>query len=184
VETTRVVSAKISGGAGAMIKSYRSAAPSVHPSVFIADGAQIIGDVMIGKDSSVWFNAVLRGDINAIRIGEGTNIQDGCILHVRHEFPLIVGSHVTMGHGVIAHACTIHDHVLLGMGAIILDNAVVNPYTLVAAGSLVKNNEIIPEGVLVAGVPARIIRRLTPEERTSIEDSARGYIGYARSYQS
>jgi len=166
-----------------MIREYGTKKPAIDPSVFIADGVQIIGDVVIGKDSSVWFNSVVRGDVNYIRIGEGTNIQDGCILHVRHEYPLLIGSGVTMGHGVIAHACSIRDHVLLGMGAIILDNAVVNSYTLVAAGSLVRNNDTIPEGVLVAGVPARIIRDLTPEERTAIEGSAKGYISYARSYQ-
>lgn len=167
-----------------MILPFEGKIPEVHPTVFQAPGTYIIGDVVIGKDSSIWFNAVVRGDVNYIRIGEETNIQDGSLLHVRSEYPLIIGSHVTLGHGVIAHACTIEDYALIGMGATILDNAKVNSYTLVAAGSVVKNNDIIPEGVLVAGVPAKIIRDLTAAERASIEESAKHYVQYAQSFKS
>lgn len=167
-----------------MIHSFKGIMPVIHPSVFYAGSAEIIGDVTIGKNSSVWFHAVIRGDVNYIRIGEGTNIQDGCILHVRHDdYPLIIGSYVTLGHGVIAHACTVHDYCLIGMGAIILDNATVNSYTLVAAGSVVRQNEVIPEGVLVAGVPAKVVRNLLDTERRMIDESARGYIDYAKLYK-
>ncbi|HMD13143.1 MAG TPA: gamma carbonic anhydrase family protein [Bacteroidota bacterium] len=167
-----------------MILPFEGKIPTVNPTVFQAPGTFIIGDVVIGKNSSIWYNAVIRGDVNYIRIGEATNIQDGSLLHVRAEYPLIIGSHVTLGHGVIAHACTIDDYSLIGMGATILDNAKVNSYTLVAAGSVVKNNAIIPEGVLVAGVPAKIIRELTAAERASIEESAKHYVQYAQSYKS
>ena len=112
------------------ILPYAGVTPKLHPSVFIAEGAHIIGDVEIEKDSSVWFNAVVRGDVNYIRIGERTNIQDASVLHVTHErYPLIIGSNVTVGHGAVVHAATVHDFSLIGMGAIILDNARVGPYS-------------------------------------------------------
>lgn len=167
-----------------MLIPYKNISPNVHPSVFIAEGAKIIGDVVIGKDSSIWFNAVVRGDVNYIRIGENTNIQDGCLLHVRNnKFPLIIGSNVTFGHGVIAHACTIENFCLLGMGVIVLDNARIGSYSLIAAGTVVKEHQIIPEGMLVAGVPAKVIRTLTDEEKHSLEQSAETYIHYVRSYR-
>jgi carbonic anhydrase/acetyltransferase-like protein (isoleucine patch superfamily) len=166
-----------------MLHSVGGKHPELHPSSYCSASAEIIGDVILGANSSVWFRSVLRGDINAIRIGEGTNIQDGCILHVRTESPLTIGSRCTLGHGVIAHACTIDDHCLIGMGAIVLDNARVNPYTLVAAGSVVRQGDVLPEGVLVAGVPAKVIRPLTAEERIMIDESARNYIAYATMYR-
>ncbi|MBI3765000.1 MAG: gamma carbonic anhydrase family protein [Ignavibacteriales bacterium] len=155
-----------------MIHAYRGIRPTIHPSVFLVDSAEVIGDVVIEKDASVWYNSVIRGDVNFIRIGERTNVQDGCLLHVRHkEFPLTIGSNVTLGHGVIVHGCTIKDFCLIGMGAIVLDNAQINSYTLVAAGAVVRNDAIIPEGVLVAGVPAKVVRALSPKERVTIEES-------------
>lgn len=167
-----------------MLHSFGGIRPVLGEGVFIVESAQIIGDVRIGRDSSIWFNAVVRGDVNYIRIGERTNIQDGGLLHVRHgTSPLLIGSDVTLGHGVIAHGCTIRDHCLIGMGAIILDNAEINSYTLVAAGAVVRNNTIVPEGVLMAGVPAKVIRDLTTSERTMIEESAVHYVGYAKLYQ-
>jgi carbonic anhydrase/acetyltransferase-like protein (isoleucine patch superfamily) len=157
--------------------------PELHPTSYCSASAEIIGDVHLEANTSVWFRAVLRGDINAIRIGEGTNIQDGSILHVRSEAPLIIGKRCTLGHGVIAHACTIDDHCLIGMGAIVLDNARVNSYTLVAAGSVVRQGDVLPQGVLAAGAPAKVVRSLTDEERTMIEESARQYIAYATMYR-
>ena len=146
--------------------------------------AEIIGDVVVGKDSSIWYNAVIRGDVNYIRIGERTNIQDGCLLHVRYKkYPLLIGSNITVGHGAILHACTIKDYCLIGMGAIILDNAQINSYTLIAAGTVVLNNTVIPEGVLVAGVPGKVMRDLSAAERTMIEESAQNYVDYVRTYQ-
>jgi carbonic anhydrase/acetyltransferase-like protein (isoleucine patch superfamily) len=167
-----------------MIHTYRGITPALHPTVFHVDSAEIIGNVHIGKDSSVWYNAVIRGDVHYIRIGERTNIQDGCMLHVRHQTsPLNIGSNVTLGHGAIVHGCSIHDTCLIGMGAIILDNARINSYTLVAAGAVVRNDTEFPEGVLVAGVPARVVRELSEKERTMIEDSARHYIEYVKTYR-
>ena len=166
------------------IVAYRGIVPKIHSTVFVADGAHIIGDVEIGELSSVWYNVVVRGDVNRIRIGERTNIQDNAVLHVAHDdYPLIVGSNITIGHGVVLHAATIRDQCLLGMGAIILDNAFVGPYALVAAGSVVLANTVIPEGTLAAGVPAKVIRLLTDAERQSIVQSALNYVEYARSYR-
>ncbi|MCX6135529.1 MAG: gamma carbonic anhydrase family protein [Ignavibacteriales bacterium] len=167
-----------------MIIPYRGITPRIHPSVFIAEGAQIIGDVEIGAGSSVWFNTVIRGDVHYIRIGERTNIQDNCVLHVTHDtYPLIVGSDVTVGHGAILHAATIKDRCLIGMGAKVLDDATVGPYALVAAGSLVLEHFEVPEGALVAGVPARVKRMLTEEERAGIVQSAHNYVDYVKSYR-
>lgn len=168
-----------------MIIPYRGISPKIHDSVFIADGAHIIGDVEIGRESSVWFNTVIRGDVNYIRIGERTNVQDGCVLHVTHEkYPLRIGSNVTIGHGAIVHAATIHDYCLIGMGAKILDNAKVGPFALVAAGSLVREDFVVPEGTLVAGIPACVKRPLTREERQQIEQSAQNYVEYVKTYRS
>ncbi|MEN3038451.1 MAG: gamma carbonic anhydrase family protein [Candidatus Kryptonium sp.] len=158
--------------------------PQIDESVFIAEGAVIIGDVIIEKDSNIWFNAVIRGDVNYIRIGERTNIQDGCILHVTTEkFPLIIGNDVTVGHGAILHGAIIRDKCLIGMGAIVLDGAEVKPYSFVAAGSLVKQGFVVPEGTLVAGVPAKVVRELTEGERKAIEESALRYVELSREYK-
>jgi carbonic anhydrase/acetyltransferase-like protein (isoleucine patch superfamily) len=166
-----------------VIISFRGISPKIHESVFIAEGAQIIGDVEIGKHNSVWFNTVVRGDVNYIRIGERTNVQDNCVLHVAHEkYPLTVGSHVTIGHGAILHAARIHDYCLIRMGATVLDHAKIGPYAIIAAGSLVPQHLEVPEGVLVAGVPARLKRGITGEERRQIEQSAQNYVDYIRAY--
>ncbi len=156
--------------------------PVIHPSAFVAEGACLIGDVRLGKDVSVWFNAVLRGDINSIRVGDRTNIQDGAVLHVTHDLPVIIGPDVTVGHHAVVHACTLEECSLIGMNAVVLDNARVGPYAIVAAGAVVRENFVVPEGVLVAGVPARIVRALTGEERTQLKASASDYVRYARSY--
>ena len=167
-----------------MIIPYRGITPKIHPSVFIAEGAQIIGDVEIGAESSVWFNTVIRGDVHYIRIGERTNIQDNCVLHVTHNtYPLVIGSDVTVGHGAILHAATIKDRCLIGMGAKVLDDATVGSYSFVAAGSLVLEHFEVPEGALVAGVPARVKRMLSEEERQQIVQSAQNYVGYVKTYR-
>lgn len=165
------------------IITYQGITPRIHPSVFIAPGARIIGDVELGKGSSVWFNAVIRGDVNRIRVGENVNVQDLCILHVTHKkYSLTIGSNVTIGHGAILHGCTISDAVLIGMGAIVLDAAVIGKNSLIAAGSVVREGMNVPEGVLVAGVPARVVRDLRDDERAQLEQSAMNYIQYVRSY--
>lgn len=167
-----------------MIIKYRNTLPIIDPSVYIAPGAHCIGDVTIGKDSSVWFNAVVRGDVNAIAIGERTNIQDASVLHVSHDTgALRIGNDVTIGHGAVLHGCTLADLCLIGIGAIVLDNARINSYTLVAAGAMVRTGAVFPEGVLVAGVPAKIVREVTSEERELIKQSAIWYVGYAREYR-
>ncbi len=166
-----------------MILAYGNAAPVIDPSVFIAPGAHVIGDVVIGRESSVWFNAVVRGDVHTVRIGERTNVQDGAVLHVTHETgPLHIGRDVTIGHRAIVHGCAIADFCLIGMGAIVLDNATINSDTFVAAGAVVRMGMNVPEGVLLAGVPARVMRELTPAEKDSIRRSAELYAGYARKY--
>lgn len=167
-----------------MILPYKGIYPKIDESVFICEGAQIIGDVVLEKNVSVWFNAVIRGDVNYIRVGERTNIQDGCILHVTHDiYPLVIGKDVTIGHGVILHGCNVKDMVLLGMGAILLDNCTINSNSIVAAGTLVKENFIVPEGTLVAGVPGRVIRKLRPEEIQNIGQGSVNYLNYVENYR-
>lgn len=166
-----------------MIHSYKGKSPQIDKSVKVMHGVQIIGDVVIGKNSSVWFNCVVRGDVNYIRIGEYTNIQDGSILHVNHiDYFLQVGSYVTAGHNCILHGCVIGDNVLIGMGAILLDNCKIGSNSLIAAGTVVKENFVVPEGVLVAGVPGKIIRTLTEKEIEDIKQSALNYVEYAKEY--
>jgi carbonic anhydrase/acetyltransferase-like protein (isoleucine patch superfamily) len=167
-----------------VIHAYRGTSPKLHETVYLCASAEIIGDVEIGRDASVWFNAVIRGDVNFIRIGERTNIQDGCLLHVRHgKFPLRVGNNVTVGHGAILHGCTIGDNTLIGMGAIVLDNARINSYTLLAAGSVVRPETELPEGIMAAGVPARVVRDLSQGERRMLEESAQHYVDYVKTYR-
>lgn len=163
---------------------FKGKLPELHPSVFVAEGAMIVGDVTIGKDSSVWFNAVVRGDVHYIRIGERTNVQDNAVIHVTNRrFPTVIGSDVTIGHSAVVHACTINDYCLIGMGAVVLDDAKVGPYALVAAGAVVPMGMTVPEGVLVAGVPARIVRPLTEDERDYLRRSAQNYVGYVAEYR-
>ncbi len=159
---------------------YRRSIPMVHPSVFLADGSRIIGDVVLSEMVSVWYNAVVRGDVHSVRIGRGTNIQDNCVIHVSHDTePALVGADVTVGHGAIVHSCTIEDRCLIGMGATVLDRAIVRSESMVAAGALVPPRFEVPSGVLVGGVPAKVMRELTAEERASFADSAANYREYA-----
>lgn len=159
---------------------YEGMLPQISENVFLAPGVKIIGSVEIGKDSSIWYNTVIRGDVHYIKIGEETNIQDCCMLHVTNgKYPLNIGSSVTVGHSVSLHGCTLEDLCFIGIGAIILDGAVVKKNSMVAAGALVKQNFTVPEGKLVAGVPARIIRDLTEEELADFDASANRYKKYA-----
>ena len=160
---------------------YKGVYPRIGENVFLASGVKIIGDVEIGNSSTVWYNSVIRGDVHYIKIGERTNIQDCSMLHVTNgKFPLNIGNKVTIGHSVSLHGCTLHDLCLIGIGAIILDGAVIESNSMVAAGSLVKQKYVVPSGKLVAGVPAKIIRDLTPEEIKDIEAGAHRYVEYAR----
>jgi len=160
---------------------YKGIYPRLGTNVFLASGVKIIGDVEIGNDSSVWYNSVVRGDVHYIKIGESTNIQDCSMLHVTNgKFPLNIGNKVTIGHSVSLHGCTLNDLCLIGIGAIILDGAVVESNSMVAAGALVKQHFVVPSGKLVAGVPAKVIRNLTEIEIKDIEAGARRYVEYAR----
>ncbi|MCX7878559.1 MAG: gamma carbonic anhydrase family protein [Ignavibacteria bacterium] len=167
-----------------MILPYQNKFPKIHESVLVAEGAYIIGDVEIGRDSSIWFNTVIRGDVNFIRIGERTNIQDLTMVHVTYKkFPTFIGNDVSIGHSAVIHGCRIEDYVLIGIGAKILDDALVKSYSLVAAGSVVKEKFVVPEATLVAGVPAKVIRDLKPEEIDRIKQNAKNYIFYCEQYR-
>ncbi len=160
-----------------MILAYDGVVPKVHESAFVAANAQLIGDVEVGADASIWYNVVLRGDVNFIRVGARTNIQDNCTVHVEHEtHPTILAEEITVGHGAIIHGCTIHRGALIGMGSRILTGAVVGESALVGAGALVPEGMIVPPGTLAIGVPARIKRPLTDDERARLEMSWRHYV--------
>lgn len=166
-----------------MIYAINNFVPKINQAAFIANSADIIGDVQIDEDVSVWFNAVIRADLNFIKIGQKTNIQDSCIIHVTEQHPTIIGQGVTIGHSAIIHAATIEDNSLIGMSSTILDGAVIGKYSLVAAGSVVLQKALIPEGSLVIGSPAKVKRLLTDEERQLLVESAVNYVKYAKSFQ-
>ncbi|MCL5268074.1 MAG: gamma carbonic anhydrase family protein [Bacteroidetes bacterium] len=167
-----------------MILSYMNKVPKLHETVYIAEGAQIIGDVTVGKDASIWFNAVVRGDVNYITIGDRTNIQDNTVIHVTHEkFPTIIASNVTVGHAAVIHGCIIEDFCLIGMGAILLDHCRIGNHSIVAAGALVREGFHVPPKSLVAGVPARIVRELREDEIVRLQDSAQHYVDYVSNYR-
>ena len=158
------------------LQRYLSKRPRLGRRVYIAAGAVVVGDVRLGDCSSVWYHAVLRGDINRIIVGHHTNIQDAAVLHLSDDFPCRLGNYVTIGHGAIVHACSIGDEVLVGMGAIILDGAVVGAQSLIGAGALVTQGTRIPPGSLVVGSPARVARRLTRAERLRLKSWAVKYV--------
>src|SRR3954469_21550502 len=149
--------------------------PRLGAGTYIATGAVVIGDVTLGDFSSVWYNAVLRGDINRIVVGKYTNIQDNAVLHLADEFPCLVGDYVTIGHTAIVHACTVGNETLIGMGAVVLDGAVIGNQCLIGAKALVTQNSKIPDGSLVLGAPARVIRPLREDERGALRQSAEKY---------
>ena len=160
---------------------YHGISPKIGKSVFFASGSKVIGDVTLGDEVSVWYNAVIRADIHYVSIGAGTNIQDGSICHVtRGTHPLVVGSRVTVGHGAILHGCTVEDLTLIGMGAIVLDGAVVRKNALVAAGAVVTPDTEVPSGTLFGGIPGKVLRELTDEERAKFAESAHNYRDLAR----
>ena len=167
-----------------MILPYQNIYPKIDQTVLVANGAYIIGDVEIGKDSSIWFNVVIRGDVNYIRIGERTNVQDLTMVHVTYKkFPTFIGNDVSIGHSAVIHGCKIKDFVVVGMGAKILDDATVSSFSMVAAGSVVKERFVVPEGTLVAGVPAKVVRELKPEEIEKIKQNAKNYLFYCEQYR-
>jgi carbonic anhydrase/acetyltransferase-like protein (isoleucine patch superfamily) len=165
-----------------MILSYKDVHPETEPAAYIAPSADVIGDVKLGEDSSIWFNVSVRGDMSSITIGERTNIQDNAVVHVNTGMPTVIGNDVTVGHGAIIHACTIGNHCLIGMGAIVLDEAVIPEYSLVAAGALVPPGKTYPPRNLLMGSPAKAIRELTEAELKHIRENAAYYVEEARSY--
>lgn len=174
-----------------MIRPFQGIQPSIASSAFVDDSAVIIGDVVIGEDSSIWPLAVIRGDVNSIRIGARTSIQDGSVIHATHDGPFTpggastaVGNDVTVGHKVILHACTIHDRVLVGMGVIVMDKAVVESDVIIGAGSLVPPGKVLQSGCLYVGSPVRQVRLLTEREREQLVYSAGYYVKLAGRHQS
>jgi carbonic anhydrase/acetyltransferase-like protein (isoleucine patch superfamily) len=156
--------------------------PRLGRGVYIAQGAVVLGDVTLGDYSSVWCNAVLRGDINRIVVGHHTNIQDNAVLHLADDLPCLLGNYVTVGHAAIVHACTIGDQVLVGMGSAILDGAVIGEQSLIGAGALVTPGTQIPPGSLVLGAPAKVVRELAPQERADLKTLAEKYVRVAAYY--
>lgn len=166
-----------------MIRTFQGIKPKIAESVFIEETAVVIGDVVIGEDCSVWFNSVIRGDVNYIRLGDRTNVQDLCVLHVTHDTaPLVIGNDVTIGHKVVLHGCTIKDRVLIGMGAIIMDGAMIGEDCVVGAGALVTEGTVVPPKSLILGSPAKVKRTVSQQELAWIKESAQNYITYAKQY--
>jgi carbonic anhydrase/acetyltransferase-like protein (isoleucine patch superfamily) len=167
-----------------MIHPYRGVTPKVHPSVFIAASADVIGDVELAEESSVWFGTVVRGDVNYIRVGRGSNLQDGTVIHVnRTGNPTILEEYVTVGHAARLHGCHIKSHCLIGIGAVVLDGAVLEEECLVAAGAVVSPGTKVPRGSVLMGTPARVKRQVTEADLDLIRRSAKNYIALAAEYK-
>ena len=166
------------------LNQYLNTDPKIDPSAYIAEGATVIGAVDLKRDVSIWHSAVLRGDINSITIDEGSNIQDGSVVHLADDFGVSIGKYVTVGHSAVIHACTIQDECLIGMNATILDGAVIGKQSIIGANALVTKGTQIPEGSLVLGSPAKVVRPLTEEERLSIKPWAEKYIITAQFHKS
>jgi carbonic anhydrase/acetyltransferase-like protein (isoleucine patch superfamily) len=166
-----------------MLLAFQNKMPRADSSSYIVESAAVIGDVIIGAESSIWFNAVIRGDVNYIKIGKRTNIQDGCVLHVaREKYPLIIGDDVTVGHNATLHACTIESRCLIGMGATVMDGSNIGENCIIGAGSLVTPNTVIEPGNMVMGSPAKVTRKLTDNDILSIIKSASHYVNDIKSY--
>jgi len=168
---------------GRMIRTFQGIKPIIPDSCFIDETGVVIGDVVLGEYCSVWFHAVVRGDVHFIRIGDRTNVQDLCMLHVTHDtHPLIIGNEVTIGHGAILHGCTIKDRVLIGMGAIVMDGAVIEEDSIVGAGALVLEGTIVPPKSVILGSPGRVRRAMSEAELAWVKESAENYVKYAAQY--
>lgn len=159
------------------------AKPQIHASAFVAEGAVVMGAVTLGEQSSVWYQCVLRGDINRIFVGARTNVQDGVVIHVSDDFPAVLGADVSVGHRAIIHACEIGDETLVGMGAIVMDGAVIGPRCVIGAGAIVTKNFKAPEGSLILGSPAKVVRQLSSEEQGKNAALAAKYVEVSRRYR-
>ncbi|MSO50382.1 MAG: gamma carbonic anhydrase family protein [Acidobacteria bacterium] len=165
------------------LRLYLGKLPVIAAGAFVDETAQVIGDVVIGAESSVWMQVVIRGDVNYIRIGDRTNVQDGSVVHVQHDtHPTVIGNDVTIGHGAVVHGCTIHNRVLVGMGAIILNGAVIGEDSIVAAGTLVTERSVIPPRSMVMGSPGKVRRPLTDAEVATILEFSGNYVRYRFDY--
>ncbi len=163
-----------------VILPVKNISPSWGADCFIAENATIVGDVVMGDNCSVWFNAVIRGDVHYIRIGNNTNIQDGAVIHCTYlKAPTRVGNNVSIGHNALVHGCTLEDHVLVGMGAIVMDHAVVQEFVIIAAGAVVLENTVCESGYLYAGIPAKKIKPLTDEQKEMLKRLPNNYIMYS-----
>jgi len=156
---------------------------TIDPTAFIAPGAALVGEVTIGRNASVWFNATLRGDMEPITIGAESNVQDACVVHVDHGRPTTIGDRVTLGHGAIVHASVLEDDVLIAMKAVILSGCHIGRNSLIGAGAVVPEGTRVPEGSLVFGVPGRVVRQLRPDEVERIHANARAYVDLSRAYR-
>lgn len=166
-----------------MIRSYKGTSPTFPPSCYVDDSAQLIGDVTLGENASVWMNAVLRGDVHFIRVGANSNIQDCSVLHgMLNQWPVIVGDWVTVGHSVTLHGCVVEDRCLIGMGVVILNGARIGTGSIVAAGTLIPEGTIIEPGSLVMGVPGKVRKNLADKDQETILRYARNYLGYKEQY--
>jgi carbonic anhydrase/acetyltransferase-like protein (isoleucine patch superfamily) len=166
-----------------IVRGYEGKEPRFGERVFVAENAAVVGDVELGDDCSIWYSATLRGDVNAIRIGARTNVQDNCTIHVTHlQWPTVIAENVTIGHGAIVHGCTVERGALIGMGSRVLDGAVIGESALVGAGALVPEGMQVPPRVLVVGVPARVKRPLTDDELAHLDQSWRNYVEYKNCY--
>lgn len=164
------------------IENITGFSPQIHPSAFIAASADVIGRVTLHEETSIWYQATLRGDINEIVVGPRSNIQDNAVIHLADDYGCYVGELVTVGHSAILHACTVKDEVLVGMGAIVLDGAVIGERTIIGAGSLVTGGTVIPPGSLVLGSPAKVVRSLSLDEQSKIRYWAEKYVRGSRMY--
>ena len=166
-----------------MILKYNGKAPRIESTAFVAENATLVGEVYIGAFSSIWFSAVLRGDLDLIAIGHHTSVQDGVMVHVAEKLPTKVGNYVTIGHGAILHGCDVKDHALIGSGANILDKAVIGEFAIIAAGTVVTPGTIIPARSMVMGIPGKVVREVTDEEIAELQKHADGYVKLMKNYQ-
>lgn len=168
----------------ALIKSVRGIHPQFGDNCWFADNATIVGEVIMGYDCTVWFNAVVRGDVNSITIGHKTNIQDGAVIHCTYQkYKTTIGNHVSIAHNAIVHGCTLEDNVLVGMGAIVMDGAIVGAGSIIAAGAIVTQHTIVPPGSIFAGNPARLLKAVSPEQAEIFMRTANNYVMYAQWYK-
>ena len=166
-----------------MIYDFEKNVPEVHTEAWVASNATVIGRVKLKKNSSIWFNAVLRGDIELITIGENSNIQDGSVLHTDPGYPLTIGKGVTVGHMVMLHGCQISDDTLIGIGSIILNNAKIGKNCIIGANTLITENKVIPDNSLVVGSPGRVLRKVTDEEIKAVLENGKHYVDFSKKYK-